>query len=204
MVARLPDVTREQIRPEDLPEFDETVRIRGSSQAAYSNLLYCPKLAALVDAMNQLFPLDSVMAAGLGTPEEKWEFQRRKGYWRRSKLMEVATLATGREINSQFVFTAHAVHGREEGVSNDTIRAIAQRTAPLGLSGDEELVVRFTQELLRDRKISDATFNGIKDRFGVQWAVELAGIICYNVMLGYLLMAFEEELPAGMSPELPL
>ena len=190
-MGRLPDVTREQIKPEDLADFDETVRLR-SGQLGYSNLLYSPKLAARINAMDQFFPLESVMAVGLGSTEERWEFLRKNRRWRRTNLMKVAVMAAAREINCQFVFAGHAVTGREEGVSEDTIRAIGQGTAPHGLSGDEELVVRFAQELLRDRKISDATFDSVKDRFGVQWAVELAGIVCYYVMLGYLLMALEE------------
>ena len=203
-MARLPEVTREQIRPEDLPEFDETVRLRGGIRPGYSNLLYSPKLAARVNAMDNYFSLDSVMADGMGSPEEKWAARRKKGGWKRSKLMELAVVTAEREIKCQFAFTGHAMGAREEGVSEDTIRAIGQGTVPQGLSGDEELMVRFAQELIRDRKISDATFNGVKDRFGVQWAVDLAGIICYYVMLGYLLMAFEEELPPGVTPELPL
>ena len=198
-MARLPDVTREQIRPEDLSEFDETVRIRGGIQLGYSNLLYSPKLAARVIALNMFFPYDSVMAGDAEPGRE-----RRGQGMSRPKIMEVAILATAWEIKCQFAFTGHVRRAREEGVSEDTIRAIAQGTAPDGLSGDEEPVVRFTQELLRDQRISDDTFNAVKDRFGVQWTVELTGLICYYLMLGHLLMAFEEELPPGVSPELPL
>ena len=198
-MARLPTVTREQIRPEDLPEFDETVRLRGGIRSGYLNLLYSPKLAALVNSLDQFFPLESVMGAGLGSTEEKWETRRRTGRWRRSKLMAVAILATAREIGCQFLFTGHSTLARRKGVSEETIRAIEQGTARQGLSGDEELLVRFTQELLRERKISDATLNGVKDRFGVRWTVELAGIICYYVMAGHLAMAFEVE-PSDGAP----
>ena len=39
--------------------------------------------------------------------------------------------------------------------------AIARGTAPEGLSGDEALVVRYVQELLQNRKISDGAFNAV-------------------------------------------
>ena len=71
-------------------------------------------------------------------------------------------------------------------------------------SGDEELVVRFALELIRDRHISDGTFDGVKERFGVPWTVELVGLISYYLMLGHLLMAFEEEPEGGVTPELPI
>ena len=129
---------------------------------------------------------------------------KRAGQMEMDQPGDVAIMATALEIDCQFVFNTHANSGRAEGVSEDTTRAIAEGTAPQGLLEEEELVVRFTQELLRERKISDATFNAVKDRFGVQWTVELTGLICYYMMLGLLIMAFEEELPQGLSPELPL
>ena len=203
-MPRLPDVTREQINPEDLAEFDEVIRLRNNQLLVYTNLLYSPKMAGRINALNQFFPLESVMGRELGSEEHLRQTQREKGVFKRAKLMEVVILAATREIDCQFAFTGHAKTAREEGVSEDTIRAIAQGTAPQGLSGDEEMVVRFTQELVRDCKISDGTFNRVKDRFGVQWTVELTGLVCYYLMFGHLLMAFEQELPSGVAPELPL
>ena len=203
-MPRLPNVTRDQIEPEDLTEFDEIVRLRGSKIIVYTNLLYSPKMAARINALNQFFPLHSIMAKEMGSEEQLWQTRGERGIFRRAKLMEVVILAAAREINCQIAFTVHAISAREEGVSEDTIQAIAEGTAPQSLSGDEELVVRFTQELVRDRKIRDATFSQVKDRFGVQWTVELTGLVCYYLMFGYLLMAFEQELPPGVAPELPM
>jgi 4-carboxymuconolactone decarboxylase len=182
-MARLPNVTREQIKPEDHPYFDETVEIRGRLDDLYGHLLYRPEMAAGINAINEYFPNRSLLS---------------------NPLRRVSIMATAREINDQFVFSAHARGARQDGVSEDTIRAIAQGTAPQGLSGDEELVVRYTQEMVRDRKISDATFNAVKDRFGVEWLVDLTGLISYYLMLGYLLQTFEVDLAPGMTPELPL
>ena len=92
----------------------------------------------------------------------------------------------------------------QAGTSEATIEAIAQRTAPQGLSGDEEMVVRYTQELLRHHKISDATFNAVRDRFGLQKTVEITGLIGHYLLVGQILAAFEVELPEGVQPEIPL
>ena len=51
-------------------------------------------------------------------------------------------ITTAAEIKSQYEFAAHARLARQAGVSDPTIKAIADGSAPAGLSGEEELVVR--------------------------------------------------------------
>ena len=182
-MPRLTSVNREQLKAEDQSFFDETVRIRGRLDPLYSQLLYGPRLGAPINAINQYFLHNTVLS---------------------DPLRRVGILTTAREINDQYVFSAHAPRARQDGVSEDTIQAIAQRRAPQDLSGDEELVARYTLEMIRNRKISDATFNAVKDRFGVEWTVDLTGLISYYLLLGHLLQAFDVELEPRMTPELPL
>ena len=192
-MPRMPAVTRDQIRPEDLADYDETFRIREGRISTYMNVLYSPKLALRITAINDFFPDFSVLH------EEPPGRRPRRG-----KLMEVAILIAGREINCQYAFSVHVHSAREEAkLSEDTIQAIFEKRAPEGLHGDEELVARYTVELLRNRKISDSTFNAVKDRFGPQWTVELTGLICFYVMFGHMLLAFEQEVPPGVTPLLP-
>jgi 4-carboxymuconolactone decarboxylase len=118
-------------------------------------------------------------------------------------LRETIILATAREIKSQYEFYAHARLARQAGVSESTIRAIAQGTAPQGLSGDEERLVRYVRELLRNHKISDATFNAVRDRFGMQKTLEITALVGHYLLVGQILAAFEVELPEGAKPEIP-
>ena len=136
-MPRLTSVNREQLKAEDQSFFDETVRIRGRLDPLYSQLLYGPRLGGPINAINQYFLHNTVLS---------------------DPLRRVGILTTAREINDQYVFSAHAPRARQDGVSEDTIQAIAQRRAPQDLSGDEELVARYTLEMIRNRKISDATF----------------------------------------------
>ena len=192
-MPRLPDVTRDQIRPEDLAAYDETAKIREGRMSVYTNLLYSPKMAARVTAINDFFPDFSVLH------DEPPGSRPRRG-----KLMDVVILIAAREINCEYAISEHVLSGREEAkISEDTIRTTTEGRAPEGLGGDEELVARFTLELLRNRKISDATFNAVKDRFVVQWTMELTGMIGFYVMFGYMLLAFEQELPLGRTSLLP-
>jgi 4-carboxymuconolactone decarboxylase len=118
-------------------------------------------------------------------------------------LRETIIIATAREIKSQYEFYAHARLARQAGVSEDTIQAIARGTAPQGLSGDEERLVRFVHELLRNHKISDATFDAVRGRFGMQKTLEITALIGHYLLVGQILAAFEVDLPAGAKPEIP-
>ena len=185
-MARLPNVTREQLEPEDRHYFDEITGNRGGVlRNPFGILLHSPELAAQIAATSL-------------TIYRGYEGDMSKA------LREVVILATARETRSQYEFTSHAPIAREAGVSDKTIRAIAQGTAPQGLSGDEELVVRYTQELLRDHKISDSTFDAIEDRFGVRGTVDLTALIGSFLLIGQFLIAFGVELAPGVTPELPL
>ena len=91
---------------------------------------------------------------------------------------------------------------RQAGAQESTIKALADGTAPAGLSGDEELVVRYTQQLLRDHKITDETYKAVVDRFGIEDTVNLTGLIGHYLLVGQILAAFEVELSPEMTPEL--
>ena len=182
-MARLPDLNRDQLNAEDQQYFDEILGSRGSVRGPYGVLLHSPKLAARVANTGTYVRFESEMANG---------------------LKEVVIITTAREIKSQYEFTAHARLAREAKVSDETIKAIAQGTAPQGLTGDEELLVRFTQQLLRDHKGTDATYNAVKDRFGGQGTVDVTGLIGHYLLVGQVLAVFEVELAAGITPELPL
>ncbi|PKB82452.1 MAG: hypothetical protein BZY88_04265 [SAR202 cluster bacterium Io17-Chloro-G9] len=182
-MARLPDLDRDQLKPEDQQYFDEILGSRGSVRGPYGVLLHSPRLAARVANTGTYVRFESDMP---------------------NSLKEVVIITTAREIKSQYEFTAHARLAREAKVSDETIKAIAQGTAPQGLAGDEELLVRFTQQLLRDHKVTDATYNAVKDRFGVQGTVDVTGLIGHYLLVGQILAVFEVELAAGITPELSL
>ena len=182
-MARLSEVTRDQLKAKDQEYFDQIVGSRGSIRGPYGVLLHSPKLAARVAHTGTYVRFDCDIPNG---------------------LKEVVIITTAREIKSQYEFTAHARLARESNVSEDTIRAIAQGTAPEGLSGDEAMLVRYTKELLQNHKISDATFNAVQDRFGVQGTVDITGLIGHYLLVGQILAAFDVELAPGVKPELPL
>ena len=181
-MARLPNLNRDQLKPEDQKFYDAIADSRGGVRGPYGVLLHSPDLGARVAHTG------SYVRYNLDLPEA---------------LRETIILATAREIKSQYEFYAHARLARQGGLSENTIQAIAHGTAPQGLAGDEERLVRYVPELLRNHKISDATFNAVRDRFGMQKTLEITALVGHYLLVGQILAAFEVELPEGAKPEIP-
>lgn len=181
-MARLANIERDQLKPEDQKFYDAIADSRGSVRGPYGVLMHSPDLAARVAHTG------TFVRYNLDLPEA---------------LREMVILATAREIRSQYEFYAHARLARQAGLAESTIQAIAHGTAPQGLSGDEEKLVRYVKELLQDHKISDATFSAVRERFGMQKTLEITGLIGHYLLVGQVLAAFEVELPPGEKPEIP-
>jgi len=181
-MARLPNMERDQLKPEDQKYYDEIAGSRGSIRGPYGILLHSPDLAARVADTGAYVRFDFTM------PES---------------LKETVIITAAAHQKSQYEFAAHARLARQAGVSDATIKAIADGTAPNGLSGDEELLVRYTTELLRNKKISDATFNAVKDKWGEKGVVDVTALIGHYLLVAQILAAFDVELAPGMTAELP-
>jgi 4-carboxymuconolactone decarboxylase len=182
-MARLPNLERDQLKPDDQQFYDGIADSRGSVRGPYGVLLHSPNLAARV--------------AHTGT-YVRFEFDMPES------LKETVIITTAKEIKSQYEFSAHARLAREAGVSDDTIRAIAEGTAPQGLSGDEEILVKYTQELLRNHKVSDGAYEAVKSRFGVQGTLDVTVLIGHYLLVGQVLAAFDVDLAPGMENELSI
>ena len=182
-MARLPNLGREDLKPEDRKYVDDIVGTRGGIRGPFGVLLHSPDLASRVAATGAYVRCEGDIP---------------------NALREVVILVTAREINNQYEFTAHAGLARRAGVSEETIQTIAQGNAPDGLAGDEQVLARYTQELVRDRDVADGTYDAVKDRFGVQATVDVTVLIGHYVLVGFVLSAFQVDLLPGMTPELPL
>jgi 4-carboxymuconolactone decarboxylase len=95
------------------------------------------------------------------------------------KLKEMAILISARYWMAQFEWSAHRAAGVHAGLSEATIRAIAEGRHPSSLQPDEEAVYNFCTELYKTKQVSDATFQSIKDKLGERGIVEIIGAAGY-------------------------
>ena len=181
-MPRISSVTRDQLSEEDQQYHDAIVGTRGSVRGPFGVLLNSPKLAARVADTGAFV---------------RFEFDQPEA------LKETLIIATAREMKQQYEFAAHARLARQAGVSEDTIKAIANGTAPAGLEGDEALLVSYVQELLRNFNVSDATFKAMTDRFGEKDTLHFTVLCGHYLLVAQVLTAFDVELGDGMVAEIP-
>jgi 4-carboxymuconolactone decarboxylase len=88
-------------------------------------------------------------------------------------------------------------------VREEAILAIRDKRAPEGLNEEEADLVRFAQELVRNKRVSDRTFEAARKRLGDQGVVDLTGVVSVYCMLSAAMNAFEIEPPEDESLLLP-
>jgi 4-carboxymuconolactone decarboxylase len=98
-------------------------------------------------------------------------------------LSELVILVTAREWSQDFEWWFHYPIALKAGVSKDVADAIADGRRPVGMSADEEMIYDYASELLKNKRVSDATFDRVKTRFGTKGAVDTTGIVGYYTFL---------------------
>lgn len=117
------------------------------------------------------------------------------------RVKALAVLTTVREIDGDYVWTVNQPQAKSAGLDDQIIGAIRERRAPQGLAPEDGIIVQFTQELLRQHRISDATFQTVQQRLGDPGIVDLLMLIGYYHGLSHTLSALDvmPETPSALS-----
>jgi len=110
-------------------------------------------------------------------------------------LSELVILVVAREWTQDFEWWYHYPIALKAGVSRDVADAIADGRRPAGMSADEEMIYDYTVELLKNKRVADATFDRVKARFGTKGIVDLNGIAGYYTFLAMQLNSAQYKLP---------
>jgi 4-carboxymuconolactone decarboxylase len=98
-------------------------------------------------------------------------------------LSELVILLTAREWTQDYEWCVHYPIALKAGIRKEVADDIAAGHRPTAMSPDEETVFDFTSELLRDKQVSDATFERAKSRLGMKGVVDMTGIVGYYTFL---------------------
>jgi 4-carboxymuconolactone decarboxylase len=113
------------------------------------------------------------------------------------RLSELAILVTGAHWQAGFEWHAHAPMGQKAGLDAAAIEAVRVGKTPTFAKADETAVYTFASELLKTRKVSDATYARALAELGQKGVIELVGILGYYGLISMTINAFEVPLPAG-------
>jgi len=176
-MARIPLVTREQVADKEKPAYDAFMQSRAGrpNVGPYSLLAHMPEMAQKLEAL-RLYLRDETSLS--------------------QKLQELVMISVAREMGCAFIWYAHAAPAKQAGVRADVVDSIRERRPPAHLDPDEQTVVDFTRELLRDRKVSRATFDAATKAFGQRGTMTLTNLIACYAVLAYNMNTYELEAPA--------
>jgi 4-carboxymuconolactone decarboxylase len=116
---------------------------------------------------------------------------------------EFVILIAGRAWSQQFEWGQHAPIAQKEGIEPEKIAAIADGRRPANMTDDEDMLYNFTDELLRNKTVSEPTFARVKARFGEQGVVDLTGLMGYYTTLAMIMNMAQTPGETGV-PRLPL
>lgn len=117
------------------------------------------------------------------------------------RLVELAVLVTARRWGCQHEWFMHSKLARDAGLPEQVIAAIQEKRQPT-VSGDEAAVYAFCVEAHSDGRVSDATFDGVKQRFGLDGALELLALCGYYSLMAMVLNTAGLPLPNNAPPPL--
>ena len=113
------------------------------------------------------------------------------------RVKALAVLTAAREACGHYVWTVNQPAAKQAGISEEIIAAIHEYRAPAGLDNKDAAVVQFVLEILRQHRVSDATYNALKAQIGDAGIIDVLVVSGYYHTLAHTLQALEVELPEG-------
>ncbi len=176
-MPRIPLIeAKEQLPVEQRSVWDDILASRGRVAGPWPVLLHVPAIAGMVAHLGSLVRFDLPFDA---------------------RVREFTIMATVRELRCEFEWAAHVAVGRQAGVREEAIAALRAGTAPEGLTAEEAELVAYVQQVVRNHRVDDDTFQALERRLGRVELVELTGLIGYYCLIATVLDAFEVPPPQG-------
>jgi 4-carboxymuconolactone decarboxylase len=174
---RLPKLTDLSPRQQEIS--DRITSRRGGTRGPFLVWLRSPELCEKVEALGAFCRFESSLDP---------------------RLRELSLLIAARHWDAQYSWNAHVGKAADLGVSRESLTALAEHREPHFTSKDEDIVYRFSSEILGDHFVSDATFAAALAELGEQGIVDLIGSLGNFSMLAMLLNACQVDLQAVEPP----
>lgn len=121
------------------------------------------------------------------------------------RLREIVILRVANLADSEYEWAQHTPVALQVGVTQKQLDAIPDWKNSSEFSNEERAVLQYTDEVAQNVKVTDRTFNMLKNFFSEQLIVELTITIGYYGMLARLLVPLQveiDEISAGSASEL--
>ena len=172
-------MTRDQLDPEGQAAWDRIAADRGSVRIPSSILLHHPPLAERVSELGSQLRFHGVLSGA---------------------DRELVILTAGRETRAPYQNIAHEPLGLSEGLRPEPIEVLKRNGPTDGLEPREALIIDAVRSLFRHYELPAELYDRLEAELGRKALVELVVLCGYYSLTGFVLNAFEVEMPPGVSP----
>jgi len=158
---------------------DHVLEVFNNIRGPFSMLLHSPKLADKLLGLGDFYRDESVVEG---------------------KLRSLAILVGVKERKAAYVWAAQVGAARRAGVREEAIDVIRGKADRAKLTPEEGEIVTYAEQLVRNNRVDQATFDALKNRYGVPWLVELTAATNYYGILCGVVNAFEVAPPPDGDP----
>jgi 4-carboxymuconolactone decarboxylase len=156
---RLPPLADAALTPEQRAAADALTRgPRGGVKGPFIPLLRSPPLVERMGALGEYVRFQSALPG---------------------RISEFVMLYVAREWSNAFEWQVHAPLAVREGVTAESIAALAEGRRPHAMPGDEDAAYALCDELTRTRGVCDATYARALAAFGERGVVDLVAVYGY-------------------------
>ena len=120
------------------------------------------------------------------------------------RLMGLVILVTAREHDAQYQWTMNELAALEDGLEPSIIELVRHRGPVTGLPEKEAVLIEFGRELFAEHNVSSQTYARALEIFGETDLVDFVNLMGQHAGDATLLTAFDQHLPAGQEPLLPI
>lgn len=176
-MARLPYLTRNDLPENDRDIWDDFVKSRGSEPGhVHRTVANAPNL----------------LRQFLGLANEL-----RNGTQLDPKLRELALMTVGRLTGAEYEFVHHWNIALKVGVRRDQLEQLAAYAASPAFNDQERAVMRYAEEATRNVRVSELTFEALRDFLDNRRIMELVMNVAFYNSVVRVLVPCGVELEAG-------
>ena len=182
-LTRLPQLTRADLNDEGKAIYDKIVGDGPvPTTGPVSMSLYSPKVALAFNELNGFLRYNGDLSP---------------------RHTEVAICVAAWEIEQQYEYSAHEPAALRYGAPQAVIDTIKFDREPAGLSPEETVIIKVGRQIMREHKLDSDLYAEAVRIFGRKGFVELVTVMGDYVMVGMVLTAIDQHLPANRPALLP-
>jgi 4-carboxymuconolactone decarboxylase len=118
--------------------------------------------------------------------------------------MGLAILVTAREHDAQYDWTVNEPAAAADGLEATIIDAVRRKAALTGVGDKEAAIIQLGRELFDAHNVRPETYARALKQLGERDLVDIVGLMAQHAADAVLLAAFDQHLPEGRKPLLPI